>query len=130
METKINKKRILAIDDYPSVLVALEYLLGALGYEVVCASSGKAGLEVLAAGGVDLVVVDFDMPEMTGEAVCRQIRSTPALERLPVLIASGILTDERAARIAAVGASGMLVKPFDFEKLRELVASLAGSPTG
>src|ERR1051325_11424704 len=69
-----KSQTILVIDDVPTNVRLLEAVLGAAGYDVVSATSGPEGLVRVAGGGIDLVLVDVNMPGMTGHEVCRRIR--------------------------------------------------------
>ena len=78
-----GKARILVIDDTPPNVKLLEQLLLASGYEVLTALSGAEGLEKVAQGKPDLVLLDVVMPKMSGYEVCRSIRANPATALLP-----------------------------------------------
>lgn len=116
-----TKGRILVIDDYPSVLVALEYYLPTLGYAVVTAPDGPTGLEIASQGNVDLILLDFDMPFMAGIAVCETVRNSPALRHIPIIMITGRASRESIERGLAVGAKAVVMKPFDFRLLESLI---------
>jgi adenylate cyclase len=77
---------ILVVDDLPQNVRLLRAVLEPRGHEVTEAGSGPEGLERLAQGGIDLVLLDVLMPGMDGYEVCRRIRSDPATEFLPVVM--------------------------------------------
>jgi len=82
-----RKKLVLCIDDDRKTLHARRFVLEAAGYDVVTASSGRTGLRLLERRAVQLVILDYRMPEMNGEAVAREIRRTHP--HVPILMLSG-----------------------------------------
>ena len=119
---------ILIVDDNASVLEAMDCYFRFLGYSVLLASSGPEGLRLAAAEPVDLVLLDIEMPQMSGLEVCRIIRENPALRHLPVIVMTGRLTREVAARAYATGASVVLGKPFDLTQLKKTLEKLLSAP--
>lgn len=116
------KGKILVIDDYPSVLVALEYYLPTLGYSVVTAPDGPTGLEIASKGDIDLILLDFDMPFMAGLSVCETVRNSPAMRHIPIIMITGRATKESVDRGLAGGAKAVVMKPFDFRLLESLIS--------
>ncbi len=80
-----NAPVVLAVDDDHNNLKLVSASLTLEGYEVVCASSGEEGLEVLAARQVDLLLLDVRMPGLDGIEVCRLIREQPRFARMPII---------------------------------------------
>ena len=80
------KKYILVVDDNPTLLVSLGDFLRAEGYEVSAVESGPRALDLLRARKVDLLLLDVSMPDMSGLHLLREIRATPLLADLPVLV--------------------------------------------
>jgi CheY-like chemotaxis protein len=90
-----NKKLILCIDDYKQGLHARKLILEAAGYNVITASSGRIGLRLLQSHPVQLVILDYGMPQMNGETVAREIRRTHP--HVPILMLSGQIVPKRAS---------------------------------
>lgn len=67
--------RILVVDDEPSIVEPLEFLLQKEGFSVTTASNGRQALEKFEAGGIDLILLDLMLPEISGTEVCRRIRA-------------------------------------------------------
>jgi two-component system KDP operon response regulator KdpE len=111
-------KRILVIDDESSIRQVLGIHLQRAGYEVVIAETAAEGVE-LAGGDIDLVICDFQLPDMTGLEVIRSIRGKS--EGMPIVIISGFLDDWLAEDVLASGAAELLRKPFQKESLLEAV---------
>ncbi len=109
---------ILVIDDDPELAALLAEYLGGRGYRVLTAPDGPRGLERLAAGGVDLVVLDVMMPGMDGFEVLREIRRGAAVP-VVMLTARGDDTDRIVG--LEMGADDYLPKPFN---PRELLARI------
>lgn len=117
--------RILVVDDDPVLLSLISTTLESAGFTVVAVTSGLAALE-LARGTEppDLVVLDVQLPEMSGYEVCRELREEFG-EGLPILFVSGFRT-ESLDRVAGllVGADDYLVKPFAPDELIGRVRAL------
>ncbi len=109
-------KHILVVDDEARIREVLLYALQKEGFKVSAVADGKAALEAVEAGGIDLVVLDVMLPELDGLEVCRRIR---AKGRVPVLFLSA--RGEEIDRIVGLelGGDDYLTKPFS---PRELVA--------
>ena len=80
-------KTLIWIDDYEPGLPVYQALAESLGFRVLTASSGKAGLELVASHRADAVIVDYEMPVMNGEAVAKLIKGN--WPELPVILFSG-----------------------------------------
>jgi CheY-like chemotaxis protein len=93
-----NRKLILCIDDYKQGLRARRLILETAGYNVITASSGRIGLRLLEQHPVDLVVLDYRMPEMNGEAVACEIRRTHP--HVPIVMLSGQIDVPKCASSA------------------------------
>ena len=82
-----HKKLVLCIDDDKKALHARKLVLETVGYKVRTACSGRIGLRLLERHPVQLVILDYRMPKMNGEAVAREIRRTHP--HVPILMLSG-----------------------------------------
>ena len=108
-------KRVLVVDDEPSVAQVVVDALADEGYEVRWAANGREALAVLGAWLPDLIVLDLMMPVMDGRAFRAAQRRLPgAAARVPVLVLSGMR--EARATAEALGAAA-LTKPFDLDDL-------------
>lgn len=116
--------RILVVDDYPAMLALLETTLVSAGHEVVTAGGGADGLVFAARHRPDLVLLDVDMPHMSGLVVCGDLKRDPATEHIPVLLMTGRFGFEVLERARQAGALGVLPKPFVRERLLEEIARI------
>lgn len=108
-------KRILAVDDEPSMRRLLEISLKQAGYQPVLAADGREALGLLKQGGIDLVVSDLHMPGMGGLKLLETMRADGM--EIPVIIVTA--QGEIATAVAAMklGASDYILRPFDLETL-------------
>src|SRR5437667_8906904 len=111
--------RVLVVDDDARVRHFLTTALGAAGFAVTATGTGEEGLR-LAAARPDLVVLDVDLPDLSGREVCRRLKVAEETAIIPVLMLSGVFTDV-ADRSQALedGSDAYLIKPVTS---RELVA--------
>jgi phosphoserine phosphatase RsbU/P len=101
---------VLVVDDEPTARVALAARLKRLGYRVLQAGDGKAGLELLRRERPDLTILDWMMPEMDGPSFCEVVRQDPALLSSQILMMTGNDQPEQIAEGLARGADDFLSK--------------------
>jgi two-component system KDP operon response regulator KdpE len=106
--------RVLVVDDEPQIRRVLRTALGAEGYGVQVAATGAEALDLLAAGGVDLVVLDLGLPDMDGAELCTSLRQWSAV---PVIVLSVRESEAEKVRALDRGADDYLVKPFGIAEL-------------
>ncbi|HET7735699.1 MAG TPA: response regulator transcription factor [Nocardioidaceae bacterium] len=112
---------ILVVDDDPDTLRALEFALQTEHHRVLTASSGRAGLAVLASSAPDVVISDLNMPDQDGIALTRAIRRR---SEIPVLILSGMGDEHRKVLALDSGADDFLQKPFGIAELKARLRAL------
>ena len=110
--------RILVVEDESSFSEALEFLLGKEGFTVVTAATGTEALKKFDQGGIDLVLLDLMLPEISGTEVCRQIRSK---SKVPIIMLTA--KDSEVDKVVGleIGADDYVTKPYS---ARELVARI------
>src|SRR4051812_9293303 len=109
--------RILVVDDESSVRGLLSRLLAREEYEVLTATTGLEGYARALEERPDLVILDLNLPDISGEEVCQKIRQTLAIAAVPVLILTGRTTEGLSTRCLNGGADDYVSKPFDLEEL-------------
>lgn len=119
-------KKILTVDDSASIRQMVSFTLKGAGYEVIEAPDGNAGLARAQTGPVDLVLTDQNMPGMDGLTLIKSLRRLPAYGATPILMLTTESSEQMKALGRAAGATGWLVKPFDPQKLVDVVKRLVG----
>ncbi|SEB95096.1 response regulator transcription factor [Paenibacillus sp. GP183] len=109
------KKKILVVDDEPSISMLIEFNLKLAGYEVHCVYDGEAVFEAIQSFRPDLIILDLMLPKMDGFQVCRKLRSQNNLVPIIMLTAMQDLSD----KIAGLdnGADDYMTKPFSPQEL-------------
>jgi DNA-binding response OmpR family regulator len=119
------KHVVLAVDDDLNNLKLVSASLTLEGYEVVCASSGEEGLEVLEQRQIDLLLLDVRMPGLDGLEVCRRVRAQQRFARMPIVFLTADNADVEHM-IAGLDAGGdeYLTKPISRRMLSARVRNL------
>jgi DNA-binding response OmpR family regulator len=115
--------QILLVDDEPDILMMLQMAFEDEGHEVVTAANGQLGLEQLAAGAVDVVVLDMMMPIVDGWGVLEAKRASG--DATPVIVVSARSEPAVCRRALELGAVEYVLKPFDLDRLLALAAEVA-----
>jgi two-component system, chemotaxis family, chemotaxis protein CheY len=116
--------RVLVIDDSRMMRRMLRAELAGLeGVDVCEAGDGVEGLQVLKApgAGVDLVLVDWNMPRLNGIAFIKELRSSEAFARLPVIMITSQAQDAHIQEAKVLGVEHYLLKPFESGKVKEVL---------
>lgn len=119
-------KKVLVVDDSPSILQMVSFTLKGAGYEVNQASDGKAAFSAAGKTSFGLVITDLNMPQMDGITLTQKLRAHPNYRFTPILMLTTEASEAFKAKGKAAGASGWLVKPFDPQKLLGVVKKLIG----
>ena len=121
-----DRKRILVVDDDPTVRESCTRALSEHGYEVETAASGREGLERARCGYYDCALLDLKMPDLDGMEVVRRARESRA--NMAVLIITGYGTVDTAAEATRLGVSDYVCKPFTPEEIAGAVDRAIESP--
>ena len=122
----MSRKRILAVDDCRSLREMLSFTLRGAGYEVFEAEDGQEALEMSGREAFNLVLTDQNMSRMDGLTLVRSLRALTAYRKVPILVLTTESSDEMKANGRAAGATGWIVKPFNPERLIEIVKKVTG----
>ena len=114
-----HRPTLLAIDDEPGMLALVERFARGLAFNVVCHHGGRGALEHIPQVHPDIVIVDLQMPDMSGMDVLRAIRQLDP--ECAVVLMTGHASVESAIDAVKLGALDYLTKPLDFERLRALL---------
>jgi two-component system phosphate regulon response regulator PhoB len=104
--------RVLLVDDDRDIRDVVGAMLDAVGLTVESASSGEEALERVRTSAFDLLVLDWNLPGMTGVELCRLLRRDPDLATLPVLFLTAHASSKDVVEAFASGADDYVVKPF------------------
>ena len=119
--------RILIVDDEPSCRLLGKEVLTNANHLVTEACNGEEALELIADNDYDLVLLDKNMPGMSGDEVCHRIRSKLGLAFLPVIIMTGYSSDRDLQYSLQTGANDFIRKPYDVSELMARAHALASN---
>lgn len=119
-------KVICVVDDQPGLRQMLRFALGLNGLQVVEAENGCDAFEILAAHRVDLMIIDWQMPEMDGLELVRRLRHSEEYAGLPVIMVSCRDDLEARQEARALGVLSWLRKPFRIAEIQQVVESSLG----
>jgi DNA-binding NtrC family response regulator len=122
LKTATQRPRLLVVDDEQAVLKVVDRLAGKIGYEVETCGGAREAMQALMRRPADLAMVDLRMPDVNGLDLLRQIRATtPSCE---VILMTGFAAVDSAVEAIKLGARDYLTKPFDFERLRQVLSEI------
>lgn len=121
--------RVLLAEDDRAVRRYLQVILERAGYEVICAGDGLEAMKIALAEPIDALITDAIMPHLTGQELCRFLRSYPALATLPIILLSAFENNIAPTETEAV-ANVCLMKPVKPEELTEQLARLIAEKAG
>lgn len=114
-------KKVLTVDDSPSVRKMIEFSLKSKGYVMGSAGDGQEALDLLAQEQFDAIVLDVNMPRMNGLEFLEKKLENDAIATIPVIMLTTEGQDEDRDRAIALGATAYIVKPFKPSQLLELL---------
>jgi CheY-like chemotaxis protein len=114
-----KKKVVLFVDDEEMVLTVGSLMLQKLGCKVLTASRGQEAIDIFKKNDIDFVVLDMQMPGMSGYEVYHQLKEIQP--KVKILLASGYTGIQPEKRIESIGFNGYLQKPFNLKKLSETI---------
>jgi two-component system, chemotaxis family, chemotaxis protein CheY len=117
-------KLVLTVDDSAAIREMLAYVLKSAGYRVIEAEDGMDGLQKALANQFDLIITDQSMPKMDGITLVKALRALPQYAAVPILLLTTESSDGMKDEGRSAGATGWLVKPFDPNKLIDVVGKV------
>lgn len=124
-----QKKRILLVDHADLFLQLQISYLGTRRFDIETARSGEEALEKAQAWNPDLILLDLFMPEITGDAVCRILKSKEETASIPTYLISSGRNEEFRKRVATSGCDGLIYKPVRKDMLLSVVEKHLGNKT-
>ena len=119
--------RVLIVDDEPSIVISLEFLMKQGGHDVSVARDGAAALDAIEAYRPDLVLLDVMLPHRSGFEICQIVRENPALAHTKILLLTAKGRDVDVEKGLALGADGYITKPFSTKALVQTVNEMLAS---
>ncbi|MBN1347458.1 MAG: response regulator [Phycisphaerae bacterium] len=123
-----GKKRVLVVDDEPAIVDMLVELLERDGrFEVRTASTGFDAGVVAGEFRPDVIVLDYMLPDINGNVVCKTVRLNPNLEHVKIIIVSGVVNRDEIESLLSDGAQDFIKKPFEIDQLISKIAELVNA---
>jgi PAS domain S-box-containing protein len=117
-----GRHTLLYIEDQDLNLRLVERILSSRPqYRLVTATLGKAGLSLARAQQPDLILLDLNLPDMTGDEVLHRLKSDPSTRQIPVIMVSADAMGERVEQLLRLGASGYLTKPYKLDEFLRVI---------
>jgi DNA-binding response OmpR family regulator len=110
-------KKILLVDDEPSILLSLEFLMEQEGYDVHTATDGDEALQSIREELPDLILLDIMMPKRDGFEVCQMIRANPEWKETKIILLTAKGREVDQEKGLALGADDYITKPFATQEL-------------
>ena len=123
----MGKKKILAVDDEPNILMSIEFILEMEGYEVHIARDGDEALEVAERVRPDVILLDINMPRKDGYEVCRILRERSDMAGIKVIMLTAKGQTLEKKKGLEVGADEYVTKPFSADELLDTIRTCLGS---
>ncbi len=122
-----KNQRILVVDDFQTMRRIIINLLRQLGFTNVCeAPDGKIALERVRSEKIDLIVSDWNMPNMTGMEFLQEVRKDDAIKHIPFIMVTAEGKKENVIAAVHAGVSNYIVKPFNAATLKEKLVKVVG----
>lgn len=124
-DIEVEDLSVLVVDDSFTARNHIKRVLANMGIQHISeAKNGKEAVDIIAEHFFDLIVTDYNMPEMDGKQLVEYIRSRSNQSRIPVLMVSSESDDSRLAAVQQAGVSAICDKPFETATVRELLRKL------
>jgi two-component system alkaline phosphatase synthesis response regulator PhoP len=120
----MSEKKILIVDDEPSIVLSLDYLMRKNGFQPFIARNGEEALTIAEKEIPELVILDIMMPEMDGYEVCEKLRANPLTNSIKIIFLSAKSGKEAIEKGMSVGADKYFTKPFNTKQIMQEVINL------
>ena len=120
-----DRKRVLIVDDMEQNRKSIKAFLFFLQYDATLAEDGLEAKKILGTEKFDLIVSDIKMPNMNVFELLTDVKRTPSLSGVPVIMLSTLDSSEVMERCKKLGAGSYIVKPFTKEKFEKALLSIA-----
>ena len=120
------KRKVLVVDDEPSIAKILRKQLEVAGFDVAVAVDGEDGLAKVRESKPELLLLDVMLPNINGYEVCKTLKADPELKSLPIIILTAKAQRQDQDLAQPQGADAFLTKPFQLSELLAKVKVLLG----
>ena len=120
--------RVLLVDDYPDALEIWSMYLQLCGYEVLTAEDGKKAVDLAVSVHPDIIVMDLELPGITGFEAARRLRARPDTEQIPMIAATGYSHAHQLDEAQESGFDLIMIKPCDPSVLASEIEKLLADP--
>jgi DNA-binding response OmpR family regulator len=121
-------QEILIVDDEPSIVVPIQFLMEQQGYNVMVAENGESALDIIYKYKPDLILLDIMLPRIDGYEVCEIVRLDPRYRDIKIIFLTAKGREVEIAKGLALGADAYITKPFSntelVSKVKELLANI------
>jgi DNA-binding response OmpR family regulator len=118
------RERLIIVEDDRDLARTLALALERDGFQVSAFHTGREGLEGIVSSPPDLVLLDLNLPDLDGLSVCRELRESPAVRDLPVIILTARVEESDRVLGLDLGADDYVTKPFSLRELKSRIRAL------
>ncbi|MCG6893606.1 MAG: response regulator [Desulfobacteraceae bacterium] len=122
----VESFKILIVDDEPSIVVPLQFLMEKNGYRVLTAADGEEAIRISSSDRPDLILLDIMLPVRDGYEVCQAVRENPETRHSKIVFITAMGREVDLAKGRAYGADAYITKPFANADVLATVKSLLG----
>lgn len=125
VEIELDEIKVLVVDDSSMARNHISRVLRNMGIkDILTAENGREAMEMIEGTYFDLIVTDYNMPEMDGEALIRYVRESSTQKSIPILMVTSEENDSRLSAVQQAGVSGICDKPFEPEAVKQMIQQL------
>ena len=117
-------EKILIVEDEPSIVVPLQFIMKENGYDVAVAFSGEEAVDAITESKPDLILLDIMLPGMDGYELCQMIRQNPDWKGIKIIFLTALGREADRAKGMALDADAYITKPFSNKEVVEKVRNL------
>ncbi len=125
---KASAINVLIVDDQQSMRGICKYILGQLGFKTITeAKSGRDALGKIEKDNFDLIISDWNMPDIDGLTLLKVLRKHPKTQKMPFIMATGRSDKEQVKEAITAGVNNYIIKPFDAGTMKKRIEAVIGA---
>lgn len=125
---KASAINVLIVDDQQSMRGICKYILGQLGFKTITeAKSGRDALGKIEKDSFDLIISDWNMPDIDGLTLLKVLRKHPKTSKMPFIMATGRSDKEQVQEAITAGVNNYIIKPFDAGTMKKRIEAVIGA---